>query len=544
MAAGKGRVLVKRWLPATRAALGIDRPGMESKGLAQRIRSNSVAYTTTGTPYHQDWDTNRAVREGFQANPWIFRACEVIAYTGLRRKIVLRAGDYETGDKIPMRDDPSGVLRVLNRRANPWESAKMLRYRLYVLWLLSSKGLYLEITRSRAGRIAMITMLDPDLVDLIPSANNPISAFEVRTTGDTGGRRDPLPPFDPNDPDQVNSVLWLRSPHPTVLTQGMSPMQAAGLSVDLDRYARLFNRDYMQSNGRPGGILGIRGTVDPDTVIKLQDRFNGQARPGQVSAIQADAMFYQDLSSTPRDMQWGEVMDRMKKEASMVFGVPESMMGDASGRTFDNADAEYAIFLEHRFAPLVGMIDDQLDMLAGDDPELYLAHDLDDVWVLKRHRRAEEDRMAADLDRGAITYNDYREFRGLEPIDAPWAKVHWVTPGKLAGYAVDPADAAAAASAPMGGQSQPVDPGAAAQAGAAQGAELAGYNAQTNANAANLRLVAGEGQGRSPGGGSGALALTHARTAALEAAPTPELEGKESRARADRRPGVEPPVWR
>lgn len=532
--------MAREWFPALRTALG---SALETKGLPARVRSSSVQYTVSGTPYSTNWSTNRAVREGFQANPWIFRACEVIAYTSLRRKIILREGDPEHGKLIEMRADPTRALFVLNRRANPWESAKMLRYRLVVQFLLSSKGVYLEISKSNAGRISMITLLDPDLVEVIPSENNPISAFQIRTTGDTGGRVDELPPFDPENDEQTNSVLWIRSPHPTVLTQGMSPMEAAGLSVDLDRYARLFNRDYMQSNGRPGGILGVRGSADPSTVTSIQDRFNNQSRPGQVTAIQADALFYQDLSSTPRDMQWSEVMDRMRKEASIVFGVPESMMGDASGRTFDNADAEYSIYLEHRFAPLIGMIDDQLDMLTGGaSDDVYLLHDLSDVWVLKRHRRAEEDRWAADLDRGAITFNDYREFRGLTPIDAPWARVHWLPPGKAAGWQQQAGDAAEAAAAPMLGQAQAADPAAEAQAGAEMGSQLGAYNAATEANANRLRLVAGQSQGRDTGGGG--LELAHGRPAELETAAPLELEGKEGRARAGGGPQRPPPIWR
>ena len=321
--------MARQWFPTLRGAL-------ETKGLAERTRSQATRYSVSGVPYQNNWSVDRAVTEGFQTNPWVFRAVEVITYAGLIRKIVLRVDDPDTGKVVPITQDPTRLLFCLNRRANPWETAKMFRYRLIAQFLLSSKGVYIEVARSRAGRYAMLTLLDPDLVDIVPSPTNPISAFQIRTTGDTGGKIDTLPPFDPEKTDQPNSVLWVRSPHPTLLPAAMSPMQAAGLSVDLDRYARLYNRDYMQSNGRPGGILAVKGTVDEETVKALEARFNHQARPGEVTAIQADAMDYKDLSSTPRDLQWGDVMDRMRKEASMVFGVPESMMGDASGRCVDD----------------------------------------------------------------------------------------------------------------------------------------------------------------------------------------------------------------
>jgi len=508
--------MAQRWLPALRARL-------ETKGLAERVRSQSVTYSVSGQPYVNRWNVDRAVREGFQSNPWVFRAVEVLCYTALKRRIVLREGDDpDNGPELTLANDPSRLLFCLNRRSNPWEVASIFRYRLIAQYVLSSKGVYIEVSRSRAGRIAMLSLVDPDLIDAVPSPDNPISSFQIRTTGDTGGHLDPLPPFDPEDDDQTNSILWVRSPHPTIMTQGMSPMEAAGLSVDLDRYARLYNRDYMQAGGRPGGILSVRGTIDPDTLSTLQHRFNHDTRPGETSAISADAMSYADLSTAPRDMEWGGTMDRMRKEASIIFGVPESLMGDASGRTFDNADAEYAIFLEHRFAGLIGMLDDQLDVLTGGyADDLWLRHDMSDLWVLKRHRRAEEDRMAAELDRGTITMNEYREFLHLPAIDAPWARVHWFLPGKAAGSDGDAGDAEAAAKTPIlspGASGPPEgDPGLAAQQGAAQGAGIASFNSQTNVARARL---AGREQ----------LRLAAADPDGLETGAVGDVEGKQGRA--------------
>jgi len=522
-----------RWFPALRGAL-------ETKGLAQRVRSASTRYAVSGVPYQTNWSVDRAVKEGFETNPWIFRAVEVIAYTALSRKIVLRRGDPDTGETVPLVNDPTRLLYCLNRRANPWETAKMFRYRLMAQFLLSSKGVYIEVVRSRAGRIAMLTLLDPDLVDIIPSPTNPISAFRIRTTGDTGGELDPLPPFDPEQTGQTNSVLWIRSPHPTILPAGMSPMQAAGLSVDLDRYARLYNRDYMQAGGRPGGILAVKGTVEEETIHALEGRFNQRTRLGEITAIQADAMDYKDLSSTPRDLQWGELMDRTRKEASMVFGVPESLMGDASGRTFNNADAEYAVFMEHRFAPLIALQDDQLDVLTGGySDDLWLRHDLTDVWVLARHHRAKEDRAAADQAAGLLTVDDVREVKGLERLNVPASRVLWLPPGRLAVADDDHADDADdAASAPQGGMAAPADPATEAAAGAERGAAIGAYNAQTNAAATQLRVVGGTANPPS------VLEQRHAAgPAEIEAAPpVADVEGKQSRAR--HRDTTPAPVWR
>lgn len=534
----------RQFLPALRGRGG----EVETKSLADRVRSAAGVYTVAGQPYSAVWNVQRAVEEGFLGNPWVFRAVEVMAYTAIKQKIVLREGDPDDGPTLPQRRDPSRLLYCWNVQANPWETGKIFRFRLWCQWMLSSKGVFVEVARSRGGGYATFTLLDPDLTDPVPSRTDPMEAFRIRTT--TGDNRiyNDLPRFRP-DSDAPNSVLWLRAPHPTIMHRGVSPMEPSGLSADLDRYARLYNRTYMQSNGRPDGILAVKGQASEETLEVLENRFNGVSRPGKTTAIQADAMQYQDLSTAPRDMQWADTMDRMKKEVVMTFGVPESLLGDASGRTFDNADAEYAIFWEHRMGPLLDLLDDQLDVLTqgGLLDDVYLRHDTSKVWVLSRHKRIEEDRLAADVDAGRATIDDYRVFRGLPALDVPASRVLWIPQGKAAvadGATGHENDAREAASAPLLGTPMAADPGEEAADGAAQGAAIASYNAQTNAGAARLRAIAGGAQGRSTGGGFGAL-----ETRAL---PVPELEGKQGGARdgdgpepvAEPQGGARPPRWR
>lgn len=497
---------------------------MERKGLSGRVRSTYRHYTVPGQPYHQDWNTDRAVREGFQINPWIFRAVHVIATAALARPMVLRSGDAETGP--PITGDPTRLLHLLNVQTNPWERARVFRYRLIAQLVLSSKGVYVEVVRTRAGRIGLLNLLDPDMVKPVPivkilpngrEATDPIGAFQV-TVNDSSGPYNELPRFDPDaDFDtQPQSVLWIRLPHPTVMFEGMSPMQAAGLSADLDRAARLYNKRFLEQDGRPGGILAVKGTVDDDVLERLEARFNGgPASAGRTTAIQADAMSWADTSNHPRDTQWGDTMDRMRKEVSIAFGVPESILGDASGRTFDNADAERENFYIDTMKPLTDLIDDQLDILTGAyDDTLFLRHDWSKEWVLNRHKRETIAKAAEDHAAGRIMLNEYREIAGKDPIDHPIARVLLLPNGIIAGAEED---VAAVAQLPTVGMPAPVDPAAEARRGAEQGSMLGARRAENAVNARTLRLVDGAEQSTALGRG-------------IERR---ELEGKQGGARAE-----------
>ena len=466
-----------KWFPALRQRLASNAAATQGT-LDSRIVSGPRGYVVPGQPYQTEWDTNRAVTEGYSVNPYVFRCVEFVAANERARRIVLRGEDPDTGPILKPEQldrDQTRLLRRLNRRANEWEIAQIFRHRLIAQFMLSSRGVFVEAVRSRGGGIHSLYLLDPDRVVPVPGRRKinpndpnergvvtPIESFRITTAVADGS---PMwqwrPPFDPDaTPEQQPSgIVWIRSPHPTIFERGMSPMEAAGLSADLDKYARLYNRRFMQEDGRPGGIAAVKGPIEDAYADMLEHRFNGgpDVSGARTVVIEADEVSWIDTSGNPRDTQWGDTMDRTKREICVAFGLPESVVSDASGQTFDNADADYAKAWEHGMLPLFRLLDAQLDVITpgGFDDDTYLAHDVSDVWVLGRYKRAREDRAVADFNSGIITIDEVREIKDLEPLKVPGTRVLWVPAGRLAIADADPAhdgDAEAAGKAPMGGQ--------------------------------------------------------------------------------------------
>lgn len=524
--------------PRLRRLLTGAAPEMQTKGLSGRLRSYFRQYVVPGQPYTVDWNTDRAVKEGFEGNPWVFRAIHVTASKIVRRPVVLRQGDPDKGVPLKPAADPTRLLHVLNVQANPWEVALLFRYRLVALFLLSSKGVFVEVVRSRAGRIALLNLVDPDMVEILPTVIghapdgtpdvDPIGAFRV-TVNDGTGPYNELPRFNPKAgyAQQPKAILWIRSPHPTLMFRGMTPTQAAGLSIDMDKAARLYNKRFMDGNGRPDIGLAVSGTPDEDVLEILEARFNGS--DGGTVAFQAEAASVLDLSGSPRDTQWAEGMDRSRKEVSMAFGVPESVLGDASGRTWDNADAEKANWLEDTVLPLTDMLDAQLDILTGSYSDtLFLRTDWSDEWVLNRHKREEIAKADEDFEKGRITLDEWREIAGKEPLNQPYSRVHYLPGGTV--VAGSDEDVAIVAKLPGFGTGAPADPGIEARRGAEVGTRAGVREAENINSARSLRLV----QAGQRAGATAALERRDA-TAAIEG----RLEGKQGGARAGA-----PAVWR
>ena len=494
----------RRFLPALRDRFA---PALEAKGLADRVRASASAYVVPGVPYRQDWSTKRAVDEAYIYNPTVYRCVDVLCANAIGHPVQLRQGDPEDGAIIDTAHDPSRILYTLNRRANPWESARIFKWRLVAQFVLSSKGMFVEVIRSRGNGLGMINLLDPDLCEMVPNPIDPLHAFRIQTPNSRGGY-DYLPRFDPakSATEQPSSILWIRNPHPTIMWNGTSPVQAAGLPIDLDRFARLYNRRFLQNDGRPGGLLSIKGSVSGPTLELIQAQFQGGPESaGRTTVIQADAVSYADTSGSPRDTLWGDTMDRSQADICLAFGVPLSVLGDASGRTFDNADAEYAQFWEHRMLNLIRSLDDQLDVLTGLlGPDVYLRTDLSKVWVLGRYERENQDRIAGDQAAGYRTIDEVRIAKKLKPFGVPATRVLWIPIGKGAvADAEHPHDAKEAAAAPIAGPVTADSAGSGmAQIGAAPGAFGAPGDATGSgtgidgaaSDAANLRLVGGSGQ--------------------------------------------------
>lgn len=466
----------KTWLPALR---GMFSAPQQQGALDSRIVSGPRGTIVPGQPYHVDWDVDRAVREGYSWNPYVFRCVEFAAANERARRIVLRENDPTDGPILKPEQldrNQATVLRRLNRRANAWEVAKIWRHRLIAQYMLSSRGVFVEAVRNRRGGIHSLYLLDPDRVVPVPGrrkkdpgdpteigAITPIESFRVTIAVANGGAPhwDWRPPFDPDasPDDQPSGIVWVRSPHPTMFERGMSPMEAAGLSTDLDRYARLYNRRFMQEDGRPGGILSVKGPLDDAVTETLENRFRGgpDVSGARTIALEADEVKWVDTSGSPRDTMWGDTMDRTKREICVAFGFPESVISDSSGETFDNSDADYAKAWEHGLLPLFGLLDAQLDVITpgGLDDDTYLAHDVSDVWVLGRYQRAREDRAVADFNAGLMTIDEVREVKELEPWDVPATRVLWIPTGRLAvgdDENSHDGDAEAAGKAPLGGQ--------------------------------------------------------------------------------------------
>lgn len=363
--------------------------------------------TGTPLPIAGQWDIDQAVQYAMEQVMWVFRAVDVIAENQAGVPIKLRRGlEENTGEWL---DDPN-LYRLLNVRANTYESARDFRYRLSANLLLSRRGAFVEIVRDQAGRPRELHILPAGTTNPIPDTKKFVSGYRVhRSDNDYND----LPP---------ENVIWFKSkPHPTDPYQQMTPLTSLGVSVETDWLAHQFNRTYLQNGGRQGLLIALKGQVSLEDAEEIKRRFSGgPMRAGEATVIEGDGIDVKDMSGRPTDVQWADLMDTSKEEILMGFGVPESVMGNASGRTYDNADAERENFWQDTMRAHCKSIAQSLDVLTGDtEDDTILAYDYSIIDVLQRAKRRDREEFRQEVSAGLRTIDSYLEETGRDKSGVP-----------------------------------------------------------------------------------------------------------------------------
>lgn len=221
----------------------------------------------------------------------------------------------------------------------------------------------------------------------------------------------------------AENVIWIREPHPTNPYSGITPLEPAGLAVETDWFARMYQRNFLVNDGRPGGILAVKGELEDDDAEELRTRIqgrvgNGYNAAGRIAVIEADDITYEDLAAVPRDAQYTESRESDKEEILGALGVPESIAyANSSEKTFNNADADIDVFWRETMLNHLGLIAAGLDEL-DPNPQMFLGYDLRQVKVLQKDEQERKEFALSEVNANVISADEYRDATGRDPVGA------------------------------------------------------------------------------------------------------------------------------
>lgn len=365
----------------------------------------------TDQPYKDNWDVQRAFEEGVRRVTWSFRAIDAIAGNQARLPMILRKDNDPHGQVVRKND----LLTILNSKTNEGENSFIFRYRLSSQLLLSTRGVFIEVIRGNGGQPVSLHLLPPEITAPVPDPKTFVKHFEVELGN---GEKKKISPKD---------VIWLRRPHPLDPYLSLTPLEAAGLAVETETLARIYNRNFLLNDGRGGAMLILNGELNEDDRRELIARHSGgPGKAGSFSVIAAeDGAEYFDLGTNPREAGYAELRQITKEEILAAFGVPESIIGNASGRTFANAAEEGKIFWMETMAPHLEIIARGMDEL---DEQYYVGFDTSKVPILELAEQERNRFLMDEFTSGLTSANEYRDGTGRKAVKSDLADSLLINP--------------------------------------------------------------------------------------------------------------------
>lgn len=347
----------------------------------------------------------QSAQEGYQQNPIVYRCINLVARGIASVPWLLYQGDHEL--------DQHEMLELLSMPSARQSGMAFMEEVTSHLLIGGNAFVYRDTT---ADGLSQLRCLQPERVKILITQEGEVSGFEwqehrkkvtVPVCLQTG----------------KSEVLHLKLFHPLQKYYGMSPLQAAALSIDQHNTVSRHNLSLLENGGRPSGAFLVRpNSYGPPLSDKqreslkedLKNAYEGAGNAGRVLFLEGD-FEWKEMGQSLKDLDFIEGKNLSAREIAQCFGVPPMLVGVPGDATFANyKEARYHLW-EDTLLPLLDYITGELNhWLAweyGDD--LRLAYDADQISALSVRREASWAKIATvDF----LTINEKRQAVGYGPL--------------------------------------------------------------------------------------------------------------------------------
>ncbi|GJE60509.1 phage portal protein [Methylobacterium trifolii] len=344
-------------------------------------------------------DATALARAGYQRNAVVHRAVRLVA---------------EGAAAIPLVPTGAGsggaeALTALLARPNPREGGTRLLEGLYADLMISGSA-FLEAV-SLDGRPRELFALRPERMRMLPGPDGWPAAY-VYSVGGRSIRYDqaggPVPP-----------ILRLALFHPTDDHDGLAPMEAAAVALDIHNAAGAWNKALLDNAARPSGALVFAGAgaslSDAQfTRLKgeLEANYQGAGNAGRPLLLEG-GLDWKPLALSPKEMDFVEAKAAAAREIALAFGVPPLLLGLPGDNTHANYAEANRAFYRQTLIPLARRTAEAVaHWLAPAFGPVNLEPDLDRIEALATERESLWRRVqAADF----LSVAEKREAIGYPP---------------------------------------------------------------------------------------------------------------------------------
>jgi HK97 family phage portal protein len=316
------------------------------------------------------------------------------------------------------REVETGRLYELLHRVNPhWTWNRLLQMTDMSLGIWGSCFWFLERGESGKGTPKEIWWGKPSQVTVFPDPVNYIRGYEYEVNGQKLW-------FEPDE------VIWFRYPNPIDEFSGLSPIAAARLSVDYANGALKSNMNLFKNGNQMGGVMWPKARIltkeqaeEIENQVDKRTRGVDRAHRWNFFRFEIEA---KEFGVTPKDAEFLGGLRFTLEEVCRAYHWPQDLVGGQ--RTYENFNAAMRAAYTHSVIPSSRFITDELKekllpMFLGEADEIEL--DSSDIEVLQELETDSWMREKDQIMLGALTINEWREKKGLDPY--PWGNTWWAS---------------------------------------------------------------------------------------------------------------------
>lgn len=246
------------------------------------------------------------------------------------------------------------------------------------------------------------------VIDRIPgTVMDEVIGYQVHLPG---GRRLGLLP---------SEVLWLRYPDPDSTWGSLSPLGAAGHAVELDAYAREWQRSEFRNGAKPKHVVYL-GDLSPSAHDKAVEAWKsdveGATNAGKSLLLSGPVKSdISRLTLTPEEMSWLDTRNVTSQEVMLAFGVPKDYL--LGGATYENRAASRTTLWSDTIIPKLEIVASEMtrQMLVREAGRR-VRFDTDDVDALQEGADAKAKRTGDLTGLDVMTLDEARAEVGLDPL--------------------------------------------------------------------------------------------------------------------------------
>lgn len=352
-----------------------------------------------------------AEARGYANSAVAYRCVAAIADNGSSVPLVVRRPDGSEIEGHP-------IAHLFNKRPNPNMSARVFKSLLLQQGELAGQAfVWLDRGETGLGPVTEAHIVF-DQVDVLvdkPLAERPtmanLSGFIIRRAD--GVQVHVLP----------EEMLWLRYPHPFDPLGCLAPWKAARHAVDMDAYAREWQRSSYKNGATPTGVIYL-GDMEPTELTKSRaawrSSMQGPANAGKNLLVasppgsQGKGVSYVRVGLTAEEMDYLESRMANGAEVMMAFGVPHDYL--AAGTTFENRAAAKATLWSDTIKPKLELIGSEIDRILLPSDAEDAEFDLSGVEALQEAQDAKANRARNAMYADITMVDEARAVLGYDPL--------------------------------------------------------------------------------------------------------------------------------